>query len=179
MDKKEFSVFAMALKTYYPREPLLPNQQAMELWFRELCDIPFNVAEMALRKWVATNKWSPSIADIREMTAGIVNGDPMTWGESWEKVMTAIRKFGSYNKGKALDSLDPLTRKCVESIGYMELCMSENIMADRAHYQRIFEVLSKREQTNQRIAAPLLEAISQVRLKGIDGQPLQIGSGGE
>ena len=177
MDKKEFSLFAMALKTYYPREQLLPNQQAMELWYRELCDIPYNVAEMALRKWVSTNKWSPSIADIREMTSGIVNGEPMAWGESWEKAMNAVRRFGSYNQAAAMDSLDPLTRKCVESIGFMTLCMSENIMVERAHYQKIFEVYAKREQTEKRLAGPLLEAISQVRLNGIDGKPLQIGTG--
>ena len=177
MDKKEFSLFAMALKTYYPREQLLPNQQAMELWYRELCDIPYNVAEMALRKWVSTNKWSPSIADIREMTSGIVNGEPMAWGESWEKAMNAVRRFGSYNQAAAMDSLDPLTRKCVESIGFITLCMSENIMVERAHYQKIFEIYSKREQTEKRLAGPLLEAISQVRLNGIDGKPLQIGNG--
>lgn len=177
MDKKEFATFAMALKTYYPREALLPNNQAMELWFRELQDIPFQVAEAALRKWVSINKWSPSIADIREMTSNIVNGDPMSWGESWEKALNAVRKYGSYNKGAALESLDPITRKCVENIGYMELCMSENIMADRAHYQRIFEVYSKREQTNQRMAAPLLEAISHLQLNGIDGQRLKLGQG--
>lgn len=177
MTKQEFATFAMALKTYYPREQLLPNQQAMELWFRELCDIPFDVAEMALRKWVSNNKWSPSIADIREMTSGIVHGDPMSWGESWEKALNAVRKYGSYNKGAALDSLDPITRKCVESIGYLELCMSENIMADRAHYQRVFEIFSKREQTNQRMAAPLLEAISHLQLNGIDGQRLKLGQG--
>jgi hypothetical protein len=177
MDRKEFATFAMALRTYYPKEQILPNQQAMELWFREICDIPFDVAEMALRKWVATNKWSPSIAEIREMTSGIVNGDPMTWGESWEKALNAVRRFGSYNKGAALDSLDPLTRKCVESIGYMELCMSENIMVERAHFQKIFEVYAKREKVNQQFAAPLLEAINRVQIKGMDGQRLQIGSG--
>lgn len=177
MDKKEFSMFAMALKTYYPREQILPNQQAMELWFREIQDIPFDVAEMALRKWVATNKWSPSIADIREMTAGIVNGDPMTWGESWEKALNAVKRFGSYNQAAAMDSLDPLTRKCVENIGYLELCRSENIMVERAHFQKIFDVYAKREKVNKQIAAPLLEAISQVQIKGIDGQRLQIGTG--
>ena len=175
MDKQEFALFTMALKTYYPRETLLPNNQAMELWFRELCDIPYNVAEMALRKWVATNKWSPSIADIREMTSGIVNGDPMTWGEAWEKTLEAIRRFGYLDKKGALDSLDPLTRKCVESIGYMELCMSENIMVERAHFQKIFEVYSKREQINKQIAPPLLEAMKMMQLKGMDGKPLQIG----
>jgi hypothetical protein len=179
MDRKQFATFAMALRTYYPKEAILPNQQAMELWYREIGDIPFDVAETALRKWVATNKWSPSIAEIREMTSGIVNGDPMTWGESWEKALGAVRRFGSYNKGAALDSLDPLTRKCVESIGYMELCMSENIMVERAHFQKVFEVYSKRERLNQQIAAPLLETIKRLQIKGVDGQRLQIGSGDE
>ena len=177
MTKQEFATFAMALRTYFPREQLLPNQQAMELWFRELCDIPFNVAEMALRKWVSMNKWSPSIAELREITSGIVNGEPMAWGESWEKALNAVRKYGSYNKGAALESLDPLTRKCVESIGYMELCMSENIMVERAHYQKVFEVYSKREQTDKRMAGTLLEAISHLQLNGMDGQRLQLGKG--
>lgn len=177
MEKQEFALFTMALKTYYPRETLLPNNQAMELWFRELCDIPYNVAEMALRKWVATNKWSPSIADIREMASGIVNGEQLTWGEAWEKTLEAIRRFGYLNKGAAMDSLDPLTRKCVEGIGYMELCMSENIMVERAHFQRLFEVYSKREQVNKQIAPPLLEAMKMMQLKGMDGKQLQLGAG--
>lgn len=175
MDKDEFKLFAMALKTYYPNAPIMPNSEAMKLWYRALCDIPYQVAELTLQKWIATNKWPPTIADIREMAAGIVNGDPLTWGESWERALNAVRKYGSYNKGAALDSLDPLTRKCVESIGYMDLCMSENIMVERAHYQKIFAVFAKREQEDKQLAPPLLEAINQVRLKGIDGQPLQIG----
>jgi hypothetical protein len=64
MDKKEFATFAMALKTYYPRETLLPNTQAMELWYKQLQGIPLVVAQIALEKWVATNKWSPSISDL-------------------------------------------------------------------------------------------------------------------
>lgn len=178
MNKSEFKIFADALRTYYSKENLLPNPQAMELWYRALCDIPYHVAELTLQKWVATNKWSPSIAEIRESASAIVNGDPLTWGESWERALNAVRKYGSYNKGAALESLDPLTRKCVESIGYMDLCMSENIMVERAHYQKIFETFSKREQVDKQIAAPLLDAIKQVRLKDIDGKPLQIGTGG-
>lgn len=175
MDRKEFATFAMALRTYYPREQILPNQQAMELWFREIQDIPFPVAEAALRKWVATNKWSPSIADIREMTAGIVNGDPLTWGESWERALNAVRRFGSYNQKAALDSLDPLTRKCVENIGYMQLCISENIMVERAHFQKIFGIYAKREQDGKQLPPALQQTISRLQIKGMDGQPLQIG----
>ena len=174
MTRQEFSTFAMALRTYYPKENILPNQQAMELWYREIQDIPAEVAEAALRKWVVTNKWSPSIAEIREMTANVVNGDQITWAESWEEAKRAIRRFGSYNKGAALESLSPLTRKCVESIGYIELCLSENEMADRAHYQRIFEVYANRQKTQQSIPAPLLEAIKLIQIKGVDGEPLKL-----
>lgn len=65
MNKKEFAIFTDALKTYYPKEQILPNPQSMDLWYQELKDIPFQIASLALRKWVATNKWSPSISDLR------------------------------------------------------------------------------------------------------------------
>ena len=173
MNKAEFATWTMALKTYYPRENLLPNQQAMELWFRELSDISYEVAEAVLRKWVATNKWSPSIADIREATNTMLNGEQLTWGESWERALNAVRRYGSYNKQAALDSLDPLTRRCVENIGYMDLCMSENIMVERAHFQKIFDVMAKREQQQKQIPLALQSAIKQIQLKSME-EPLKI-----
>lgn len=75
MTREEFGVFSSALKTYYPKETLLPNKAAMELWYRQLQDIPYQIAESALNKWVATNKWSPSIADIRQISSWIINGE--------------------------------------------------------------------------------------------------------
>lgn len=174
MTKQEFATFAMAMRTYFPKEQILPNQQAMELWYREISDLAYPVVEASLRKWVATNKWSPSIAEIREMAANIQNGDPLSWGESWERALTAVRRFGSYNQGEAMASLDPLTKKCVESIGFMTLCMSENIMVERAHFQKIFEVYQKREQANKQIAPALQQTIAALQIKGVDGQPLML-----
>lgn len=167
MDKKEFSVFAMALKTYYPRENLLPNEQAMELWFRKLQDIPMKVAEAALDKWVSLNKWSPSIAEIREMATNIVNGDGKDWGEAWEEVLIAVRKYGIYNQGKAMESLDPLTRKAVERLGFRNVCLSENIATERANFRMIYETLEKREKTNMQLALPLRETISRIQAGGM------------
>jgi hypothetical protein len=91
--------------------------------------------------------------------------------------LRAVRKYGSYGKREALASLDPLTRKCVENIGFTEMCMSENIMVERAHFQKIFEIYAKRERTSQQIAPALQQAISALQIKGVDGQRLQIGAG--
>ena len=175
LDKKEFGLLASALRTYYPRETLLPNQQAMELWFRELHDIPFPVAEAALRKWVNTNKWSPSIAEIREMAANVQNGDIPDWGEGWEEVQRAIRKYGMYNVREAMDSFTPLTRKTVERLGFRNICVSENPMSERANFRQCYEILAKREQMDQQVALPLRKAIQQIQASGF----MMLGDGGE
>lgn len=167
MDKQEFATLAMAIRTYYPKENILPNKEAMQLWFRELQDIPFPVAEAALRKWVSTNKWSPSIAEIREASANIQNGDIPDWGEGWEQVCKAIRKYGFYEPKKALESLDPLTRQVVERLGFRNICLSENPTAERANFRQCYEVLAKREQTRQQLALPLQEAIKQIQASGM------------
>ena len=163
MDKTEFGLFASALRTYYPREALLPNKQAMELWFRELHDIPFQVAEASLRKWVSTNKWSPSIAEIREMAATVKNGDIPDWGEGWEEVQRAIRKHGMYDVKGAMESFTPLTRQTVERLGFRNICVSENPAAERANFRQCYEILAKREQTRQQVALPLQDTIRQLQ----------------
>ena len=165
MTKQEFATLAMAIRTYYPKEQILPNKQAMELWYRELQDIPAAVAEAALRKWVATNTWSPSIAELREMAAEVRNGEIPDWGEGWERVLTAIRRFGSYREREALDSLDPMTRTCVQRLGFRNICMSENISNDRANFRMMYESLAEREQARQQVALPLQDVISRLRLE--------------
>ena len=178
LDKTEFGLLAAAIRTYYPKENILPNKESMELWFRELQDIPANVAEAALRKWVATNKWSPSIAELRETAAEVQNGEIPDWGEGWERVLTAIRKYGSYREREALESLDPMTRTCVQRLGFRNICMSENISTDRANFRMMYESLAEREQTRQQVAIPLQEVINQLRLTEKDENGfLKIGGG--
>ena len=163
MTKKEFAMFTMALKTYYPRENLLPNEQAMELWFKQLEDIPYQVAETGLNKWVALNKWSPSIADIREMASEIVNGELPDWGDAWEEVCKAIRCYGSYRALEALESLSPLARKATERMGFTNLCMSENVSADRANFRMIYETLAERQKRDAQLPAQLKEMLLEIK----------------
>lgn len=163
MDKKEFSTFAMALKTYYPRENLLPNTQAMELWYQELCDLPYNVAVTALREHVQTNKFSPTIAEIREKATTVITGQVQDWGEGWKSVQNAIRKYGMYQPEEALESMDELTAQAVRRLGFKELCTSENTIADRARFKDIYEQLAKRQKEDALLPPSIKKAISEIR----------------
>lgn len=167
MTKQEFALFAAALRTYYPKENILPNQQAMELWYRELQDIAFPVIEAGLRQWVATNKWSPSIADIREMVTAVQHGNLPDWGEGWEKVLKAIRYFGSYGETEALAGMDEITRTCVQRLGFRNLCMSENINADRANFRMIYEQLAERKKKESVLPFGLMQEVQRLRIGGM------------
>ena len=163
MNKKEFAIFTMALKTYYPKENLLPNDKAMELWFMQLQDIPYTVAEAGLSRWVSTNKWSPSIADIREMATSIMHGDLPDWSEAWEEVQKAVWHYGSYRGDEAVMSLSPLTRKAVQRLGFTNLCLSENQAVDRANFRMIYEQMAEREKKDSQIPESLRVLISSMK----------------
>lgn len=163
MTKKEFALLASAIKTFYPREQLLPNTQAMELWFQMLGDIPYNVAEAALQKWVATNKFSPTIADIREIASRIQHGDLPEWGDAWENVREAVQRYGWYRQEEAMASLDELTRECVKRIGFERLCHSEEPEMERVNFRMVFETLAKRRKTQEQLPLGLSNLIGEIR----------------
>lgn len=177
MTKKEFGFFVMALKTYFPREKLLPNEQAIELWFRQLNDIEYIIAEAALNEWVATQKWSPSIADIRELAARIRFGEVPDWGEGWRQTMKAIRLYGYYRPEQAMDSLDDLTRETVRRLGFQRLCLSENQESDRANFRRIYEELASRGRRQSMIPDNLKGVIDELREKLAGKEVAQIEDG--
>ena len=162
--KKEFGIFASALRTYYPKEKILPNEQALELWYKQLQDIPYKVAELTLNKWVATNKWSPSIADIREQATAITQGEAKDWGDAWQEVIKAISYYGSYREDEALESLDETTRRVVKRLGFRNLCMSEEIQVDRANFRMIYEQQIERDKQDAQLPTQLKALIADMPL---------------
>lgn len=168
MNKKEFAVFAAALRTYYPKENVLPNDKAMDLWFKELCDIPQQVADASLRKWVATNKWSPTIADIRETAISIQFGDVLDWGEAWEHVYTSCQRYGRNRASEVMESFDDITREAVKQIGgFTYICGSENIAADRARFEKVYNSIVKRKMMDMQIANPLKQLIANIQTQNL------------
>ncbi len=171
MTQEEFAQFAMAMRTYYPRENLLPNPASMSLWFQQLEDIPYNVASTILQQWVANNKWSPAVSDIREGFANISAGEVADWGEAWQEVQRAIRHFGYYRPDEAIESLSPLTAEAVRRMGFQHICMSETPEVERANFRMIYESLAVRRKKEMNLppkVRELLTSAQQGRLENAD-----------
>lgn len=90
MTKAEFASIAAAMRTYYPREPLFPNEHAIELWFEQLRDLSASAMQSALKFWVKRNKYSPSIADLLQLTKDIQDGRILDWNELTDKKRAGV-----------------------------------------------------------------------------------------
>lgn len=170
MTKQEFGIIANALKTYYPRERILPNKEALELWYERLKDLNYQDVSMALNRWVDEEKWSPSIADIRSMCVKINDSESSNeWVDAWGEVERAIRNHGYYREQAALDSMSPITRLCVKAIGWKNICLSEEIGVERGHFRSMYESKSKSVQKAKQIQHSLRTPDESNMLDGLIG----------
>lgn len=139
MNVKEFAMISSAIKACYPWANVMPDDVSTDIWYGMLKDLDYKVVSNAVQSYIATNKMPPSIADIRELSSQITSIKVLDYGEAWETVLKAIRRYGYMQEIEALESLDDLTRKCVRRIGWQNICMSENIVADRANFRMMYE----------------------------------------
>lgn len=163
MTKEEFAKLAMAMQTYYPRYNMLPNEQALNLWYFQLQDLDYKRAEAALNTWVATEKFPPYISDIRQMAAFVSGREEKPWDEAWHELQEAIRKFGMYQEAEATESMDEITRRCVKRLGFLNLCISQNPMQDRANFRDIYTAEAEREKQKSLIPEQLKQQICAIR----------------
>lgn len=111
MTVDEFAKLADAIKTYFPRDNMLPTDTAMELWYDMLKDMDYQLAYIGLKNHVATSNFAPTIADIRN---GAVISQPQELNEmeAWSLASKAIRNSG-YNSVEEFAKLPTLVQKAV------------------------------------------------------------------
>lgn len=139
------------------------EEDTVTLWEMMLADVPLEVAKVAVQQHIGKSVYPPTVADIREIVNHISIPQEKTAIEAWGDVKTAIRKFGSYQEKKAMDSLTGVARKVVEYIGFKTLCMSEDEMADRAHFLKMYDVVAKRERDDALLLPQTREVMKRIQ----------------
>ena len=128
------------------------------LWCELLRDIDGELLRAAALQHVATSKWFPTVAELREAAANIVNPDHhMTAMEAWGEVVAQIRSVGSYGRPQFSN---PLIHKMVSDMGWNNLCTSEMPGADRARFIDGYKALVVR-QTHETMELPQVTEVKQ------------------
>lgn len=169
MTFKEFGIIADAIKTYYPRDNVLPTERAMTLWYDGLKDLPYSIANVALKKYAETNKFSPTIADIREHASQI---DPrnqaniINENEAWTIVWKAICNSG-YHSEEEFAKLPPILQRTVGSPRQLkEWAMLEDVDGKaktvlQTSFQRIFRIEQEREKEKRKLSPDVAKFLNE------------------
>lgn len=155
MTEQEFMKIASAIKTSYPTVKVLQDKASMDIWYMMLRDLDYRVCQNAVLELISTLKFPPTIAEIREKCSRLTSPEVKDWGEAWEEVQRSIGRHGMYQAQEALNNFDELTRKCVNRIGYINICTSDNITADRANFRMIYETEANRKRTENQLPLSL------------------------
>jgi len=166
MTKRDVLGLLAILQANYPRFYADMTTEALQIcaetWTLMLSDITCEVATIALQRLIATSKFLPTIAEMRESISAVQNPNLPDAGEAWSEVIQAIRNYGYYNPTEGMASLREPVRQVVQRMGWRDLCMSENSMADRAHFLRIYESMGKRTKEQNQLPTALKETIAQI-----------------
>lgn len=179
MTKRETAQLLAIIASAYPASKIAADEMTLGLWHEMLADIPGEVAAAATKRMIATLKFPPSIADIREAVAKATQDaqGKLSAGEAWAKVKSAISLYGSYRTEAAKEYLGADVWRAVEYIGgWVDLCISEDPETVKsAQFERRYNAMI--DQQAQLVQIPTSVRNDMARLVGPMAEKMLIGGG--
>lgn len=144
------------------------DEGTVAVYTRLLADIPPADLQTVVDQCLSECKFLPTIAEIRDRYHALTRtlGQPSAT-EAWSEVLRQIRAVGYIG---VPEFSYPITAQVVRSMGWRELCASENMVADRAHFLRMYEQLVERGEQFNRLLPQSLEMAQ--RHMGLGLQPI-------
>jgi len=132
MDRSEIAGLMDVVYGQWPKERNAQNVKSLaKLWEWMLADIPLPLAQRAVAKVLATQKFFPTVAEIRTAALDMADGQPITWGEAYDMI-----RRSDYNPS----ALPPLVAEAMREIGDTWSWRSEqNQTARRAQFRDVYE----------------------------------------
>lgn len=151
MNKQEFAILATAIIAAYPSSKILGDTASMDLWYQMLQDIDYDVAQNAVKEYICTQTFAPSIGEIRKLCMERCKPRILPFDEAWGTVVSAMQKHGFYNPQKAYEMMDPLTLSIVKNLGWSNLCQSDNLVASRANFREAYEAKAAQKMNREQL----------------------------
>ncbi len=113
----------------------------LTVYHRTLADIDAPALLAAALDHISRSEFFPTVSKLREAAYRAVEPDRPTAEEAWGEVRAAFLRYGH---ARAPEFSHCLIAQAVKLIGWNDLCLSENQIADRAHFLRIYESVEQR-----------------------------------
>jgi len=128
-----------------------------------LADLDPYLLEQAAKAHLVTGKFFPTIAELRERVANLVERACSTPGaaEAWGEVTEKMRIYGNTLYGGSVPEFSsPIVTRVVGYFGWNDLCLSENSVADRARFLQAYEIELTRAREDMRFLPETHDAVA-------------------
>ena len=159
LNKKTFAAGIALLASVYEKfERITTDKFLSEQWYKMLADLTDEQFKYAIEVIVKTQKFAPTISEIREKAVEFNHQAELTSEEAWALVYNDVHARGYYNEPHYEDWKLEAAKN---AIGWQTLCdMSESEKGIiRAHFMRIYDSLKSRERTAETIQNPQLQQL--------------------
>ena len=181
MERQEFKTLVKGMKAVYAQPAFIPDQDAFNIWYELLKDLPYEQANIAIQKYMLTEKFPPTIADIRTKASEIVSRveESMSELEAWSLVNKAISNSGYH----AQEEFEKLPEACQIAVGHpsnlKEWAMMESdkvATVEQSHFIRNYRTAVQRMKEDAKIPEHLKKAIEGMREKAgaIEQKPREV-----
>lgn len=118
MNLADFGILVKAIKAVYADPKLIADDDARDVWYEMLKDLPYEQVSRALKRHMQSNRFPPTIADLRMQPE---EGEAVypTATEAWAIVYKAICN-SSYHADEEYAKLPPLLQRAVGHPGNLK-----------------------------------------------------------
>ena len=148
MTRVEVAKLVAVLIAAFPYAKITPSTSSA--YEDMLADLDYARTNAAVKRILASAKFLPTIAEIREAVLEADRGPRRPGGDAWGEVLAAVHKFGVH---RTPAFRDPLVAHCVRQLGWEEICNSENQAADRARFVELYDRHALTERREQQVPA--------------------------
>lgn len=119
MTAAQWGILVDALKAAYSMAGFLATDAAISMWYTMLRDVPYEPMAAAVKTWIMTEKWPPTIADLRSRAEAVSTRAALTDAEAWDRVQIAMRD-ALWNAPGQFAKLPPVVQAAVGSPGALK-----------------------------------------------------------
>lgn len=153
-----------AISAAYPSFEL--TEDRVSVYGKLLADIPATALAAAIQQHIATSKYPPTIAELREAASVVTCAQLPTVADAWDEVMTAIKTRGSWHE--PVFSHDLITKTVAGMGGWQVMCTMpvDETATWRAQFRDMFNAYASRAEADARLL-PNVRALRDANLAAL------------
>lgn len=151
MTREEFSIIVKGLKAVYTQQTFIPDKDAFNVWYELLKDIDYANCNMAVQRYIISERFPPTIADIRDYVfKNDKSNNGLNESYAWSLVRKAISD-SSYHSEERFNELPETIQKAVGSANQLRIWATDGDFNDGVVQSNFLRSYRQVIETNQKM----------------------------